>query len=125
MKIAVLDDNPAIGEMLQRGLELAGHTAVAYISPSKFLAAINAQESEIASAPFDLIIVDLLLPEGISGVEVIHQARKIFPDRSFILISAGRFTEIEAARKALPAVIMLQKPFRMATLLAMIRELST
>jgi two-component system, OmpR family, response regulator len=125
VKIAVLDDNPAISEMLQLSLELAGHTVIAYTSPSKFLADINAQVSAIASAPFDLIIVDLLLPERISGVEVIHRVRKVFPDLPVILISAGSSQEIEAARKALPTVIVLRKPFKMATLLAMIQELST
>jgi DNA-binding NtrC family response regulator len=49
MRIAVLDDNVAIGEMLQHALELAGHTVVVYYSPSKFLAKII--EPTTASIP--------------------------------------------------------------------------
>lgn len=30
MRLAVIDDNPDIGEMLQKYLELAGHTVVVY-----------------------------------------------------------------------------------------------
>jgi len=125
LKIAVLDDNLIIGEMLQQGLELVGHAAVVYSSPSKFFTDIHAEEAKAASAPFDLIIVDLLLSEGISGAEVIHQVRNIFPDLPAVLISAGSSWEIEAARRALPTVRVLRKPFKMTTLLAMIKELST
>ena len=121
MRIAILDDDLTIGEMLQQGLELAGHTVVVHFSPSKFLA--NIIEPTTASAPFDVMIVDLFRSEGISGVEVIHQVRKTFPDLPVILISAGSSQEIEAARRTLPPVRVLRNPFSMATLLAMIQEL--
>ena len=121
MRIAVLDDNQNIGEMLQKYLELEGHTVVVYYSPSKFL--VNIIEPTTVSPPFDLMIVDLFLPEGMSGGEVIHQVKNIFPDLPAILISAGSMWEIEAARRALPTVRVLRKPFSMATLLAMIQEL--
>src|ERR1700682_2575085 len=121
MRIAVLDDNQIIGEMLQQYLELEGHTVVVYYSPLKFL--VNMIEPTSVSTPFDLMIVDLFLSEGISGGEVIHQVRKIFPDLPVILISAASAWEIEAARRVFPTVRVLRKPFRMATLLAMIQEL--
>jgi DNA-binding response OmpR family regulator len=125
MKIAVLDDNVIIGEMLQQGLELVGHTVVVYSNLSKFFTNIHAEDSKAASAHFDLIIADLILSEDFSGVDVIHEVRNIFPDQPAILISAASSWEIEAARRALPTVKVLRKPFRMATLLAMIKELST
>jgi len=123
MRIAVLDDNADIGEMLQQALELAGHTVVVYYSPSKLLAKII--EPTTASIPFDLLIVDLLLEEGMSGVEVIHRAWHSFPDLPVILISTGSSWQIEAARRALPSVKVLRKPFSLSTLLAMVKELST
>ncbi len=125
MKIAVLDNNVAIGEMLQQGLEMAGHTVVVYSSPSTFFADIKVADPKTALAPFDLILVDLLLSEGTSGIEVIHGMRNIFPDLPAILISAASCWAIEAARRALPTVRVLQKPFRIATLLAMMKELSS
>ena len=121
MRIAVLDDNQCIGEMLQHYLELEGHTVVVYCSPSKFL--VNIIEPTTASTPLDLMIVDLFLSEGISGGEVIHHVRKSFPDLPVILISAASAWEIEAAKRGLPTVRVLRKPFSMTTLLAMIREL--
>jgi len=121
MRIAVLDDNQCIGEMLQQYLELEGHTVVVYCSPSKFL--VNIIEPTTASTPLDLMIVDLCLSEGISGGEVIHHVRKIFPDLPVILISAASSWEIEAAKRGLPTVKVLRKPFKMASLLALIQEL--
>jgi DNA-binding response OmpR family regulator len=122
LRIAVLDDNLGIREMLQTGLELKGYTVVAYDNPSKFLATL--MEPPTVPTPFDLLIVDLLLGEGISGVEVILQVWKVFPDLPAILISAGAFWQIEPARRALPGVRVLRKPFSVATLLAMVTELS-
>jgi len=121
MRIAVLDDSQNIGEMLQQYLELEGHTVVVYYSPSKFL--VNIIEPTTVSTPFDLMIVDLFLSEGMSGGAVIQQVRNIFPDLPAILISADSTWEIEAARRGSPPVRVLRKPFSMATLLAMIREL--
>jgi two-component system, OmpR family, response regulator len=121
MRIAVLDDNLSISEMLRQYLELEGHTVVVYCSPSKFLA--NIIEPTTASTPLDLLIVDLFLSEGMSGGEVIHQVRKIFPDLPVFLISAASAWEIEAAKRAVSGVKVLRKPFSMASLLALIQEL--
>ena len=121
MRIAVLDDNLSISEMLQYYLELEGHTVVVYCSPSKFL--VNIIEPTTASTPLDLLIVDLFLSEGMSGGEVIHQVRKIFPDLPVILISAASAWQIETARRAVSGVKVLRKPFSMASLLALIQEL--
>ena len=121
MRIAVLEDDITIGEMLQDGLKLEGHTVVVYYSPIEFLAKII--EPANASISFDLIIVDLFISEGISGAEVIHQVRHTFPNLPVIFIAAGSSSQIEDARRAMPTVRILQKPFSMTTLIAMIREL--
>ncbi len=123
MRIAVLDDNLGIGEMLQVGLELDGHTVVVYVNTSKFLATL--MEPTTSSTPFDLLIVDLFLSEGNSGVEVIHQVWNAFPDLPVILISEGSSWQIVPARTVLPGVRVLRRPFSLGTLIAMVKELST
>ena len=122
MQIAVLDDNVDVGEMVKEGLQLAGHTVRVYFSPSKFLADIR--DSTTALTSLDLLIVDLDLAEGISGVEVITQVRTTFPNLPVIFISAGSFREIEAARRAVPGIEVLRKPFMLRTLLTMVKKRS-
>lgn len=123
MRIAVLDDNLDIGEMLQHALTRNGHTVDIYSSPSNFLATLVGPTT--ASTPFDLLIVDLFLSEGVSGAEVIQQVWKDFPVLPVILISAGSSWQIEPAGRELPGVRVLRKPFSLATLLSMVKELST
>lgn len=141
MKIAVLDDNLDMGEMLKQGLELARHNVVVYSSPLEFLTDFNvmpyqslrndaqqkgfksSQDRIWHSTPFDLIMVDLFLSEGFSGVQVIQQVWNIFPNLPAILISAATSWDIEAARKTLPTVAILRKPFTMAALWAITKKL--
>ena len=122
MKIAVLDDNAAVGEMLQDALHLVRHTVSVFLSPSQFLAALS--RASTVRSPFDLIIVDLFLSEGMSGIDAVNQARKTFPDLLAILITAGTSWDIEAARRAMPDIKILRKPFSLAALLNMVNELS-
>lgn len=142
MKIAVLDDNSDMGEMLKQGLELAGHTVVVYASPAEFLTDINtmpyqssrndARQEGVKSSPdqiwsgppFDLIMVDLFLSEGFSGVQVIQQVWNTFPNLPAILISAATSWDIEAARKIVPTVKILRKPFTMAALWEITKEIT-
>jgi DNA-binding response OmpR family regulator len=121
MNIAVLEDHPDIGEMLQHGLELAGHSVVVYSRPALFFAALLAP----ASAPFDCMIVDLPLAEGISGGEVIQRVRKTFPALPAILIVEGSSWEIEAARRDLPGIEVLRKPFKPTKLLSLLKQLAS
>lgn len=122
MKIAVLDDNAAVGQMLQDALHLVRHTVSVFLSPSQFLAVLNRPHT--AQPPFDLIIVDLLLSEGMSGLDVITRVRKTFPDLPAILITAGTSWDVEAARRSMPDIKILRKPFSLAALLNIVKELS-
>ncbi len=124
MKIAVLDDNLIIGEMLRQALELARYCVVSYSSPSAFFTATSAEKAKPTSTPLDLMIIDLVLLEGSSGVEVIQQVRNIYSNLPIILISEESSWEIEATMKTLPSVKILRKPFKVATLLSMVKELT-
>jgi DNA-binding response OmpR family regulator len=120
MQIAVLDDSVDVGEMMKEGLELAGHTVSLYFSPSKFLATIRDATTGLTS--LDLLIVDLDLAEGISGVEVIIQVRTNYPHLPVIFISAGSSWEIEAVSRVVPGIEVLRKPFKLSTLLTLVKK---
>jgi DNA-binding response OmpR family regulator len=120
MNIAVLEDHPDIAEMLQHGLGLAGYSVVVNSRPAPFFAALLAP----ASAPVDCLIVNLQFSEGISGGEVIEHVRKTFPALPVILIFESSSWEIDAARRDLPGIEVLRKPFKLATLLSMVKKLA-
>jgi DNA-binding response OmpR family regulator len=121
MNIAVLEEHPDIGDMLQHCLELAGYSVVVYSSPAPFFAALLAP----ASAPVDCLIVDLPLAEGMSGGEVVQRVRKTFPALKAILIAESSSWEIEAARRDLPGIEVLRKPFKLTTLLSLLKQLAS
>jgi DNA-binding response OmpR family regulator len=120
MNIAVLEEHTDIGEMLQHGLQLAGYSVMVYSHPAAFLAALFAP----VSVPFDCIIVDLPLAAGMSGREVVQQVKKTFPALPIILIVDGTSWEVEAARRDLPGIGVLRKPFKLTTLLSMVKQLA-
>ena len=119
MNIAVLEEHPTVGEMLQHSLELAGYSVVLCSHPAQFFSALLAP----ASVPFDCIIIDLPLTEEISAGEVLQRARKTFPVLPAILIAEGSSWEIEAARRSSPGVEVLRKPFKLSKLLSLLNQL--
>ena len=121
MNIVVLEEHPDISEMLQHGLEQAGYSVVVYSHLAPFFAALLAP----ASAPFDCLIVELPLAEGMSGGEVVRRVRKTFPALPAILIAEGKSWEIETARRDLPGIEVLRKPFKLTTLLSLLKQLAS
>jgi DNA-binding response OmpR family regulator len=122
MRIGILEDSPSICDMLQVALELAGHRVSVYYKSSTFLATVIPPEhAQTTQASFDLLIIDLVLPEAISGLQVVHYVKMAYPDLPILLISAASRLRIEAALEDLPGVNALRKPFKVSDLLAAIQ----
>jgi DNA-binding response OmpR family regulator len=79
-KILIIDDEKHIAEGIRLNLEIQGHAPVVAINGKLGLEAWR-------KSPFDLIIVDLMMPE-IDGVGVIKQVRQENPKVPIIVISA-------------------------------------
>jgi|SRR5437667_11310976 len=123
MRIEILEDHQGLGRILQISLGLAGHTVHTSQTIVDFLTFVS------SSAEADLVIVDFrLLAErseiGITGADVIRHIRTMSPDLPAILISAVPLTKLETATVGLSRVKVLQKPFKTATLLEMIKEIT-
>jgi len=71
---------------------------------------------------FDLIIVDLVLPEGKSGMEVIRAIRGCDKTVEFIIITGHPSLETAVEAIALDVWAYFIKPFHMAELLAQARK---
>ena len=103
-RILVIDDEPALGENIQRMLRQPGVTVMVCTEPVKALA-------EAIANPPDLVFLDMRMP-GMSGEEVfarLHEARQNLP-----IVFLTAFGSVEGAVIAMRsgAFDYLQKPFK-------------
>jgi nitrogen-specific signal transduction histidine kinase len=75
----------------------------------------------MSGAPIDLVICDVAMPGGVTGVEVAREARRLRPAVKILLISGDPSAVIETVAGT-PEFPRLSKPFRQADLM---RELGT
>ena len=127
MKIGLLEDNPAIVDYLSIALEMAGHQVSAFTYGSSLLETIFTGPGTQYSLPYDLVIVDILLPGNMSGLQAIDSLQQtIAPgELPMIIISAAAREELEQVATRLPHIPLLRKPFKMQTLLQLIEEMKS
>lgn len=116
-RILVMEDDPAVRELLKQMLRAAGHEVVE--------AADGKEGVELySSQPTDLVIADMLMPEK-PGWEAILELRRKFPDLKAIGISAGDdmgpFGYLMLARR-FGAKRLLMKPLKRRELLDAVDE---
>jgi len=109
-KIAVVDDDRKMVELLDKYLEENGHSIVTFTDPSGFLK--RDPES------FDLIILDILMP-GIDGFEVLRRTRQKSSVPVIMLTARGEVYD-RIVGLELGADDYLPKPFEPRELLARI-----
>jgi DNA-binding response OmpR family regulator len=109
-RILVIDDEPAVCQVLEMALRRRAHRPEAYTSAadgwSRFLR---------APADFDLLIVDLVMPD-MAGTDLIARARDVMPDLPILLMS-GTHRDLEGEIAGTTAgVTLLEKPIRLGDL---------
>ena len=103
--ILVVDDEPAVRDVIRRFLEIAGHQVVCANSGQTALRYLQ-------SEPIELVVLDWMIPreEGRANFNLIRQARPGVP----ILLCTGLVQADQAAELLREeAVGLLRKPFRM------------
>jgi DNA-binding response OmpR family regulator len=122
VNIAILEDNPAILDYLSTALEMSGHHIATFTHGADLLDALFYEDQSLSDLPFDLILVDLLLPGDISGLDAIRSIRGAYtPERlPIIIVSACSQKELDEAQAALPGTPMMRKPFKIQELLHLI-----
>ena len=127
MRIGLLEDNPGVSDYMSTLLKLEGHTVEEYTHGSCLLVRLFTETEVRFPLPYDLLIVDLLLPGMLSGlqtIQTIHQ--RLSPAQLPILIvTALSLAEIEEITTGLTSVPILRKPFHRSVLLQMIEDLTS
>jgi len=110
--ILVIDDEPAIRQVVRRAMETAGHSIVEAENGHAGLQILRSHRPQ-------LVITDLMMPKK-EGLETIMEIRQTAPDVRIIAISgggrSGNLDFLHLARK-LGACAALPKPFRYDELL--------
>ena len=122
MRIGLLEDNTAIHEYITAVLELAGHTVITHTIGMSLLNELFTDTGGPSPLPYELVIVDLLLPGTLSGLAVINSIRQIIPPETLpiIVVSAASQKQLQQIDERFPDVQVLQKPFPMQKLLQLI-----
>ena len=123
MKIGLLENNPATQEWMAAALELLGHRVYIHTTGASLLEALS-PVSETTLLPYDLTIIDLNLPNGISGQEVVMRIRSTAPTERLpiLLISDISEHEIAHVKARFPSIPILHKPFRLQALIRSIDQ---
>lgn len=117
--ILVIDDEPAVRQIVRRILERSGHRTSDASGGRVGLAMMREQK-------FDLVITDMLMPD-MEGIETIREIRAHHSSMPILAMSGGGVTTgnvmlLNAAAK-LGAGAILEKPFRAAQLLQSVERL--
>jgi two-component system, OmpR family, phosphate regulon response regulator OmpR len=114
-KVAIIEDDDLIRNMIQFYLEKKGFLVRSFVS-------VEAVEKEAEREPFDLIILDLLLP-GQSGENFLKTLRQKEDDTPVLMLTVKEDIATRIASFDLGVDDFMVKPFNMDELLARIRAL--
>src|ERR1700736_4040744 len=112
--LLVADDDPAVRQSLERTLTREGYAVV--LAPDGLAALERLQAGGV-----DLVLSDLKMP-GLTGLELLREAKAVAPDVDVILLTA--FGTVEEAVRAMKdgATDFLTKPFQRAQLTKVVRQ---
>lgn len=112
-RILVVDDEPRIRSFIGRALTAAGYS-------TEFADSGAAALQLAASARYDLVILDLLMPD-VDGREVLERLLAAHPDQAVIVLSCVADVSAKVGCLEQGAQDYLTKPFSLAELLARVR----
>ena len=115
MKILLVEDEPTVAQFIQTGLAENGHSVEHADNGNKGL-------SLATSAPFDVIILDRMLPE-MDGIDVLNEFRKQGITTPTLILSAKNKVDDKVKGLRAGADDYLTKPFAFEELLARIEIL--
>jgi two-component system, OmpR family, response regulator len=113
MRILAIEDEPRIASFLQRALEAEGFTIE---TEGDGLAGL----SKALSEPYDLILLDLLLPR-VDGLTVLRELTQRLPEMPVVVVSARSDLATKLRGFKLGACDYVAKPFAMDELVARMR----
>jgi DNA-binding response OmpR family regulator len=116
MKVLVVEDEQRIAQFLKKGLTEKGYSVEA-------VADADAALERLEASPFDVIILDLLLPGSRDGLQLCREARTRGVRAKILMLTARDTVENKIEGLDAGADDYLVKPFSFRELLARLRAL--
>jgi PAS domain S-box-containing protein len=115
--ILVVEDEPAVREITRRILSRAAYQVLEAANPAEALELLARPDTHL-----DAILTDAIMP-GMSGLQLIVQARATRPGLPALLMSGYSATSLPGGQKLPPGTPLIHKPFTAPVLLRHLREL--
>jgi DNA-binding response OmpR family regulator len=115
MKILIVEDQKRVGRFVEKAL--AEQNYIAFLAAS-----CAAARDAVAEAPYDVVILDLGLPDG-DGLELLREWRSSGFETPILILSARDAVEDRIHGLNLGADDYLPKPFSVDELIARVRSL--
>ena len=113
-RVLVIDDEPAVQDLLHRVLANAGHQVAVVDSAEAALI-------RLARDRYDVIVVDNNLPR-MTGLELMSLVRDHHPELRAIMITAYNTPAVEARARALGVTAYVAKPFGIVTIVGAVDD---
>ncbi len=117
-KVLVVEDDPDVRELVIAQLQDLGYATLAAASGPEALDVLEAPGTH----PIDLVLTDVVMPGGMSGVELVRAARARRPGLKAVLTSGYTAGSVTGAAGEAVDLPMLSKPYQQAELARVIRD---
>lgn len=115
-QILVVDDEPAVGALIKNILDMGGYQVVTTLSSLEALAIIRQEQ-------FDLIFLDLLMPE-LDGAELFKHIREVDKDVPVVIVTGYPNSEIMVRAMEYGPFSVLKKPFTIKDVLFAVKSVT-
>lgn len=119
MIIGIVEDNEVVVEMLKTAFTLRGHEIYSYKTGFAFL-----HSFQIEQQPLDVLMLDLLLPGGLSGEETLQSFYQLSPTSTLpiIVITGAGDPTIQRVQQQFPLIPIVAKPPSLRKLIQLIEQ---
>lgn len=113
-RILLMDDEQMILDIVSRMLGHLGYEVTTCTDGAQAIAAFAKAKSQ--SEPFDLVMMDLVIPNGVGGQDAVHTIKKIDPGARVIASSGHLEHPVMQDHKKFGFNAVLEKPYKLEKL---------
>jgi PAS domain S-box-containing protein len=113
-RILLMDDEQMILDIVSRMLVHLGYEVGTCTDGAQAIAAFAKAKSN--GAPYDVVLMDLVIPNGVGGQDAVHTIRKIDPNAKVIASSGHLEHPVMIDYKKFGFVAALEKPYKLERL---------